>query len=164
MKEPIVVWLNRWWRLEPIWRFKMNPWSSPVIYGASIFEAYEDEDPIYNIYDMRFQYPIYCDGDLAFLGFEYFEEKYSRHGFKDRWRHLSVQLYYTRLKLCSLTKEKRVIQKIHWYVPYCSRNNTVLDPDCYTLACQLCFERFNSKPWTTHSSTKEAQVRRTSFW
>ncbi|WZZ44776.1 hypothetical protein YC2023_041035 [Brassica napus] len=32
----------------------MNPWSSPVIYGASIFEAYEDEDPIYNIYDMRF--------------------------------------------------------------------------------------------------------------
>ncbi|KAG5389164.1 hypothetical protein IGI04_030705 [Brassica rapa subsp. trilocularis] len=47
-----------------------------------IFDVYDEEEPIYNNV-VPFSH-IYGDGDVAVLGCEYFEKKYSSHGFKDR--------------------------------------------------------------------------------
>ena len=50
------------------------------IYGAPIFDVYDDEEPSYDVYDDAV--PINGDEDSPFLALRILK-KYSSHGFKD---------------------------------------------------------------------------------
>ena len=77
---------------EPNYPWRHNLWTSTnEIYGAPIFDVYDDEEPSYDVYDDAV--PINGDEDPLFLGFEYFEKNIQAMDSKiveDSWRQLGL--------------------------------------------------------------------------